>query len=320
MISVKILITTLLVLPLMAWAGGSSFDVRNYGAIGDGTKLDTAALQQAIDTAANAGGGTVNFPSGRYLSGSLELKSHVTLELEAGAILLGSPRLSDYHHGDYRGLLWADRQQDFTVSGPGVIDGQGGELVAGTEAGDRPSHAKAGPRPMVINFHNCTHITVQDITLQDSASWVEDYRDCDHLTLKHITVRSMAALNNDGMDIDGCQQVVVRGCDIDSEDDGICLKSKDRTCADVLVENCRVRSSCNALKCGTESAGGFKNITCRNLEIYDTYISAIALETVDGAKWRTSGYPRLRLLARTMPFSSVWAIAMSTARSGPFTE
>ena len=76
--------------------------------------------------------------------------------------------------------------------------------------------------------------------------------------------------------------LMVRGCDIDSEDDGICLKSSRRTCEDILVENCRVRSSCNALKFGTASFAGFKNITCRNLVIYDTYLSAIALELVDG--------------------------------------
>src|SRR5208283_2144905 len=100
----------------------------------------------------------------------------------------------------------------------------------------------------------------------------------------NIKVRSLAALNNDGIDIDGCAHVAVRGCDIDSEDDGICLKSGDRACDDVMVENCRVRSSCNALKFGTSSVVGFKNVTCRNLEIYDTYSSAIALEIVDGGE------------------------------------
>jgi polygalacturonase len=95
-------------------------------------------------------------------------------------------------------------------------------------------------------------------------------------------VRTLAALTNDGLDLAGCKKVVVRGCDIDSEDDGICLKSSRRACEDILVENCRVRSSCNALKFGTASFVGFKNITCRNLAIYDTYLSAIALELVDG--------------------------------------
>ena len=123
---------------------------------------------------------------------------------------------------------------------------------------------------------------MRDVTLRDSACWVEDYLECENLTIENIKVRSNAAYNNDGIDIDGCKHVVVRGCDVDSEDDGICIKSRARICEDVLVENCRVRSSCNALKLGTASAAGFKNITCRNIEIYDTYHSGIALEVVDG--------------------------------------
>jgi hypothetical protein len=137
---------------------------------------------------------------------------------------------------------------------------------------------------LVINFRGCDKVTVRDITLKNSACWVEDYRDCDHVIVENIKVRSNAAYNNDGIDLDGCVHAVVRNCDIDSEDDAICLKSGDRPCDDILVENCRLRSSCNGLKFGTASHGGFKNITCRNLDIYDVYISAIALEIVDGGE------------------------------------
>jgi len=137
---------------------------------------------------------------------------------------------------------------------------------------------------VLINSRDCKRVVVRDVTLKDSACWVEDYKDCEQLTLKNLTVHSLAAYNNDGIDIDGCAHVVVRGCDINSEDDGICLKSGDHPCEDVLVENCRLRSSCNGLKFGTGSSAGFKNIVCRNLTIYDTYISAIALEIVDGGE------------------------------------
>jgi hypothetical protein len=271
----------------VALAGGFAFNIRQYGAAGDGMKLDTSALQQAIDAAADAGGGTVIFPPGRYLSGSLDLKSHVTLQLEDGATLLGSPHRSDYRKVNFHGLLLADQQHNIVICGKGVIDGQGTLLAADTErrfkAGELPD-AKEGERPVLINFRGCSNVTVRDITLKDSACWVEDYNDCEHLTVENITVRSIAAWNNDGIDIDGCAHVAVRGCDIDSEDDGICLKSGDKACDDVLVENCRVRSSCNALKFGTSSVVGFKNVTCRNLEIYDTYSSAIALEIVDGGQ------------------------------------
>lgn len=282
-----ILALTVLALGAGALASDQVFDVRQYGAAGNGTTMDTMALQKAIDAAVAAGGGIVVFSPGKYLSGSLDVRSHVTLQLDKGATLLGSPHRADYRKVNFHGLLLADQQQDITIQGAGVIDGQGTLLSADTKRlwkEGKLSGAKEGERPVLINFRRCRNITVRGITLKDSACWVEDYRDCEHLTIENITVRSLAALNNDGIDIDGCNHVIVRGCDIDSEDDGICFKSEDKACDDVLVENCRVRSSCNALKFGTGSTVGFKNVTCRNLDIYDTYISAIALESVDGGE------------------------------------
>ena len=270
-----------------ARVAAANFDVRQYGAIGDGRHMDTLALQQATDAAARTGGGTVLFPQGIYLTGTLELKSHVTLRLDQGAVLLGSPHRLDYQNGSFHGLVLADQQTDIAIEGAGVIDGQGTALATDIEGrgdGAKRPHSTAAQRPNLINFRDCTNVMVRGITLRDSASWVQKYRDCVNLTVENITVHSIAAMNNDGLDIDGCTHVVVRGCDINSEDDGICLKSADQACTDVLVENCRVRSSCNALKFGTESIGGFRNITCRDLEIYDTYISAIALESVDGGQ------------------------------------
>ncbi len=264
-----------------------TFDVTKFGTAGNGTTLDTAALQKAIDAAAGAGGGIVLFPPGRYLSGSLDLKSHVTLNLSEKAVLLGSAHHADYHHVNFHALLLADQQEDIGICGKGTIDGQGNALATDTEnlrkQGILPD-SKEAQRPALINFRSCTNVTVRGVTLKDSASWVEDYKDCEHLTIEQVTVHSIAAYNNDGIDIDGCAHVVVRGCDINSEDDGICIKSEDRACDDLLIENCRLRSSCNGLKFGTASRGGFKNIICRNLTIYDTYISAIALEIVDGGE------------------------------------
>jgi hypothetical protein len=265
--------------------GGPPFDVRQFGAIGNGRTKDTAAIQKAIDAAFAAGGGTVMFPPGTYLSGSVQLKSRVTLHLEKGATLLGSPTRADYFKLNFFALVWADSAEDIGISGEGAIDGQGKQLAVGYELpvtqGKWPD-AREKERPVIINFRNCRRVAVRDVTLRESACWVQLYRDCDDVTIENITVRTMAAITNDGLDLDGCKNVVVRGCDIDSEDDGICLKSTRRACEDIHVENCRVRSSCNALKFGTASFIGFKNITVRNLKIYDTYLSAIALELVDG--------------------------------------
>ncbi len=277
-------------LPLVLLLGGlcaaaAEFDARKYGAAGDGRTKDTAALQKAIDAASGSGGGTVLLTPGAYLCGTLEMKSGVTLQLQKGATLLGSTDPRDYHHN---ALLVAEGQHHLGLCGEGCIDGQGAQLYAAIEkdgawrklSGKRPPE---NLRPMLIKFTGCAEVTVRDLTLKSAACWVQDYIDCERLTLDHVTVRSTAAWNNDGIDIYGCRDVVVRGCDVDSADDGICLKSGATACDRVLIENCRIRSSASALKFGTSSHAGFKNITVRHLDIYDTARSAIALESVDGA-------------------------------------
>ena len=268
-----------------ACAAAGDFDVKKQGAVGDGLTKDTAAVQQAIEAASQAGGGTVLLTPGAYLCGTLELKSGVTLHVQKGATLLGSTDPKDYRHN---ALLAAEQQHRLGLCGEGCIDGQGAQLYAAIEkdgawrklSEKRPSE---NVRPMLIKFTGCADVTVRDLTLKSAACWVQDYIDCERLTLEHVTVRSTAAWNNDGIDIYGCRDVVVRGCDVDSADDGICLKSAATACDRVLIENCRVRSSASALKFGTGSHAGFKNITVRNLAVYDTARSAIALESVDGA-------------------------------------
>ena len=288
----RILLLLAVLLAPMAHAYADSavnevYEVRQYGAVGDGKTLDTAAIQKAINAASAAGGGTVVFTPGTYLSSSLQIRSQVTLQLEKDATLLGSPVRTGYQKANFYALLVADEQMNVGIRGKGVIDGNGALLAADTRKlaneGILPD-AKEGQRPLIINFRKCKGVTVSGITLRNSAMWVQDYRECEDLLLENITVRSNVVQNNDGIDITDCKRVVVRGCDINSEDDGICPKSSSPTkfCEDILIENCRVRSSCNALKFGTASKGGFKNITVRNLEIYDTYQSAIALELVDG--------------------------------------
>ena len=201
-----------------------TFDVRLYGALGNGTVMDTEAIQKTIDAAAKAGGGSVRFSSGTFLCGSLTLKSHVTLWVEKGAVLLGSPHRADYRKLDFHALILAEGQEDIAIAGGGIIDGQGRLLVADTHhfmPQRNPPYADESQRPFIINFRNCRNVVVRDITLKESACWVQDYHNCKNLTVENVTVRTMAAITNDGLDIDGCSDVVVRGCDIDSEDDGI---------------------------------------------------------------------------------------------------
>ena len=263
-----------------------------------GVPRDTHAIQNAIDTLAQSGGGTVRLLPGTFSSGSLFLKSHVTLHLDAGAVLFGSPHQKDYSKLDFLALLQADGQEDIGITGPGMIDGQGALLVQDTRKllpQRNPPFANEANRPFIVNFRDCKQVVIRDITFTNGACWMQDYHNCTNLLVENVKVRTLSAITNDGLDVDGCAEVVVRGCDIDSEDDGICLKSSNHACENVLVENCRVRSSCYAFKLGTASAKGFRNITCRNLDIYDTYRSGLAIECVDGGELENVNISDIRM-------------------------
>jgi hypothetical protein len=284
--------------PLAACA--EDYPASKFGIRSDGVTLNTRSIQYAIDYIHDRGGGRLVFDVGRYLTGSIHLKSDVGLELKEGAVLLGSLNPFDYDkdgHADtlrFMALLLADGQRNISISGRGMIDGQGREvatnIVALAHSGvirdplvsDRPNEAN---RPMLIYFRSCSGVTVKDVTLANAASWVETYDQCNGLTIESIRVDSKAYWNNDGIDIVDCGQVRVIGCFVDAADDGICLKSHDSAaaCTDVLIRDCTIRSSANAIKFGTVSRGGFRHIRIIHNKVYDTYRSALALEAVDGA-------------------------------------
>jgi polygalacturonase len=259
------------------------FNVRDFGVAGDGRRLDTQEIQQAIDACAQAGGGTVHFPAGDYLSGTLFLKSRVTLHLDAGATLLGSKQLEDYpstipavrsytDHYTERSLIYAENVEQIGFAGRGTIDGQGAAFKGAYKV-----------RPYLLRIISCRDVSMTGITIKDSPMWVQHYLACDGVRIDGITVRSHCNSNNDGIDIDGCRRVRISNCDISSGDDAIVLKSTlDHPCQDIAITNCLLSSDCNAFKLGTESNGGFQDIVLSNCTFYDTRLSGIALETVDG--------------------------------------
>jgi hypothetical protein len=274
-----------------------SCNILSYGAQGDGYFLNTQAIQAAIDDAHRNNGGTVVIPEGTFLTGSLVLKSGAELHLEAGAILLGSANRKDYAGlNRWLALILADGQEDIAITGQGTIDGQGRELALNIDAlyhdGTMPdmnyNHRRHRPneqeRPQLIEFVNCQRVKISGVTIKNAACWVQTYSQCAHVTIENIGVESNAFWNNDGIDIEDCANVRISGCDINVADDGICLKSEhsDACCDNIVIKHCRVRSSASAVKFGTSSYGGFRNVTVRNISVYDTYRSAIALESVDG--------------------------------------
>lgn len=281
------------------WA--ADFPVTRYGAVGDGLTLNTASIQEAINACAKAGGGRVVFAPGTFLSGTLLMKSHVELHLEKGAILLGSTDASHYpelttsfrFYGDQwvrQSLIFGSELVDIALSGEGVIDGQGAAFQVDTKK--KPDRYRN--RPYLIRFTRCIGVTVSDLTMRNSAMWMQHYLGCEDMIITGITVFNHCNKNNDMIDIDGCKNVEIRDCIGDTDDDALTLKSTSPlACENVRISNCILSSHCNAIKMGTESTGGFKNISITNCVIKPSAvkeviygkpegISGISLELVDG--------------------------------------
>ena len=278
----------------------ADYNILNYGAQSDTTKLSTAAIQQAIDDCSKAGGGRVVVPAGIYKTGTIILKSDVHLYLEQGATLYGSTDLKDYlpMKSDYVSLrthtttiqlIYADKVKKVVISGFGTIDGRG-------RAFKKLSWNDEGiTRPHLLRFIQSEDIIVKDITLKNSGCWMQHYLACNRLRIDGIKVFNRNNYNNDALDIDGCHDVIVKGMMADSDDDGITLKSTSpRLCENVRISDCVVSSHCNAVKLGTETNGGFRNINISGIVVkpsedqkekfFGQWIgsSAISLEIVDG--------------------------------------
>jgi len=290
----------LILLPLFGFSQQKQINIVDLGAKGDGQTDNTLIIQKAIDEASASGNGKVIVPAGTFLTGVIHVKSNVEIHLAENAVWLGSAKRIDYGPSDASPLIVAKGQHNFSITGKGTIDGNGKELIkdiylmlnAGTLQDSEwqtynPWHQmrpEERNRPKIILFQNCDSIRVTGITIKNGLMWVQDYRSCTNVTIDSIKVRSTTFLNNDGIDITDSKNVRITNCDVDACDDGICLKSSLRNegCENVYVANCRVRSSASALKLGTASWGGFRKITIRDIYVYDTYRSAIAIETVDG--------------------------------------
>jgi len=283
----------LIVVLFVIKANAKDYPASLFNIYSDGVTLNTRSIQFAIDYINKQGGGRLVFDVGRYLTGSIHLKSNTSIHLREGAVLIGSLNPFDYDREIFTALIFAYDVENVGVTGPGVIDGQG-RLVARNVAANvhkglikdafRNDRPEVEIRPKLINFRNCKNSFIKGITLKNAAAWVQTYDQCRNLIIDSITVDSKAFWNNDGIDIVDCDSVSISNSYIDSDDDGICLKSHDpsKVNQNIFIRNCTIRSSANAIKFGTASLGGFKNIHISNIKVFDTYRSAIALEAVDG--------------------------------------
>jgi polygalacturonase len=291
----------------------STFNIKQYGAAGDGKTLDSPAINKAIAAASKAGGGTVLFPAGRYLSGSIHLKSNITLYLDHGAVIEASSKMADYdpnepntsnkyqdfgHSYWHNSLIWGENIENVSIAGPGLIYGKG------LTRGIRRDNMSAALGNKSISLKNCRNVLLRDFSMLHAGWFAILATGVDNLTIDNLKIDT----NRDGMDIDCCRNVRVSNCSVNSPwDDAICLKSTyglgfARATENVTITNCLVAGGweegtmldgtykpigsrdkaghTGRIKFGTESNGEFKNITISNC-VFDN-CQGLALETVDG--------------------------------------
>ncbi len=279
------------------------FNVKDYGATGNGKTLETKAINKTIDACAKSGAGMVYFPAGVYLSGSIHLKSNITLYFDSGSVLKGAPNninaydppeplgfkaYQDFGHSHWHNaLIWGEKVHNIAIMGPGIIDG----------GGMSRRDPKPGGGDKTISLKLCRNILIKDVTIRHAGHFGILPTGCDNMTIDNLKIDT----NRDGINLDCCRNVRVSNCSINSpRDDGIVLKSSYalgfyRATEDVTITNCLVSGykegtmldgtyhgggGTGRIKFGTESNGGFKNITISNC-VFD-HCTGLALEEVDG--------------------------------------
>ena len=298
------LVTSLFVTCASLVSQTTSVSVTQFGAVGDGTTLNTVALQKAIDACWLGGGGTVDVPAGVYLTGTLELRSNVDLHLEPGSVIRGSPRLEDYQRKGRRvGLLFTQDAQNVSITGSGTIDGNGDSYMELGNAkklenagvtytrqrenfrkveqglGDGPVVPKDRPYQMLI-FSDCRNVSVSGILITNSPFWTLHFADCDGVIVSGVRIFcNLLVPNNDGVDITSCSNVLMSDCDIRTGDDCIAVtgyahhfdlpgyKELRHPCENITVSNCLLVSRSAAIRIGGFDQNPMRNMTFNNITI-----------------------------------------------------
>jgi hypothetical protein len=282
------------------------YNICDYGAIPNGKTLNTAIIQKVIDLASKNGGGKIVIPKGTFLTGGLELKSNVHLYLVKGSILLGSTNANHYKKlytpnrpytekqddNAQMALIMAYKANNVSVTGRGMIDERGREMVLNIM--DSLFHIrkinykrlKETFRPKLFYISSCNNFLLTGVTVKNSPGWGLSFELCHGLKIDGIKEYNRAYWNNDGIDVDDCTNVHITNCSITSGDDAICLKSYYTQFADdsIFISNCILKTTGNAIKFGSASYGGFRNILIKNIKICEAFHSAIAIQSVDGCQ------------------------------------
>jgi len=310
----KQLLTIFALLAALSISANSVYNVKDYGARGDGKTLDHQAINKAIDAATQAGGGQVLLPTGTYLCGSIRLKSNVDLHLSTGAKILaapsemkaydesevfGGPEYQDGGHTYFHNsLIWAEGQQNISITGRGMIDGDG-LTRHDTEKAGVVEGGSIGTGDKAIALKMCRNVLIRDITIFRGGHFAIITTGCDIGTIDNVTIDT----NRDGIDIDCCKYFTVSNTKVNTpNDDAIVLKSsyalkKPVLCEHITITNCivtgyklgtfldgsyvpeKVNWVCGRIKLGTESNGGYRNITISNCTCM--WSSGLAFEEVD---------------------------------------
>ncbi len=245
--------------------GLTVYNVIDFGAVGDGQSLDTTAIQRTIDSAAVAGGGTVYFPPGTFLSGTLQLKDNTSLYLSLGSTLSGSKNLQDYDQ-EKTHLIFADDAHNISIRGAGVIDGNGPSFWDNGRLEQWLQGEIELPRTKdMIRFDQCENVRLEQVRIKDGAFWNIGFGDCHEIAIDGIRIRT-GVYENDGPNTDGinlwnCTNVTISDCDIVTGDDCIVVLGNSR---DVTITNCQLQTSETALMISGVQNLAFSNSTIRD--------------------------------------------------------
>jgi len=300
---------SILFINLNASAQNGYFNIKDFNASGDGTTLDTKAIQNAVDACYASGGGTVVVPAGTWLTGCIVLKSNINLHLEPGAVLFGSPNKDDYkvivpvfesRTNDLyvnRSIIYAEKAENVSLTGTGIINGNGKHKNYSTTL-------PQNNRPFLARFVNCTNVTIRDVSMIESANWTCHLLGCKDVLIDGLKIKNSIRANRDGLDIDGCENITVSNCRIYSMDDAIVFKSTGPAkVKNATVSNCIVSSHASGIKFGTETTGGYENVAISNCVIKNIPVySGIAMMIVDGGTMRNIRIDNIVMESVNIPF------------------